>query len=142
MICKNLILKNILTSEYPKTHPLYSIKNQAIAGLFKDEVKSKIITEFVGLRSKLYSLTIDGEGKKGNKIRIEKKICKGVKMCVIENDLRFNDYLTTLENEEQMTREFILIRSNKHDLKAIHIKKIALSAFDNKGYIIIIYISF
>ena len=59
-------------SEYPKSHQLYSTENQAVPGKFKDETSSKIITEFVGLRSKLYSLIIEGEKK-------EKKVAKGVK---------------------------------------------------------------
>ena len=45
-------------SEYPEDHFLYSIENQAVVGKYKDEMEGKIITEFVGLRSKLYSLTI------------------------------------------------------------------------------------
>ena len=40
-------------SEYPKDHFLYSTENQAVVGKFKDEANGKIMTEFVGLRSKL-----------------------------------------------------------------------------------------
>ena len=45
-------------SEYPEDHVLHSTENQSVVGKFKDEMEGKIITEFVGLRSKLYSLTI------------------------------------------------------------------------------------
>ena len=45
-------------SEYPKHHFLYGTENQAVVGKFKDEMEGKIITEFVGLRSKLYLLII------------------------------------------------------------------------------------
>jgi hypothetical protein len=37
-------------SEYPSSHPLYSLENKAVPGLFKDEAKGEIIEEFVGLR--------------------------------------------------------------------------------------------
>ena len=63
-------------TEYPKDYFLYSTENQAVVGKFKDEFSGKIIiiTEFVGLRSKLYSLTVQ-DGK-------EKEVCKGCKkMC-------------------------------------------------------------
>ena len=43
--------------------------------------KEKKITEFVGLRSKLYSLTVQGKNE-------EKKVAKGVKMCVIKKELK------------------------------------------------------
>ena len=66
-------------SEYPKDHFLYSTENQAVVGKYKDEMEGNIITRFVGLRSKLYSLTIQDEEK-------EKKVAKGVKKCVIEKN--------------------------------------------------------
>ncbi|XP_065198789.1 uncharacterized protein LOC135830431 [Sycon ciliatum] len=43
------------TSNYDQSHPLYSEKNKKVVGLFKDELGGKLITEFVGLPSKMYS---------------------------------------------------------------------------------------
>jgi len=44
------------TSEYPENHPsgIKTGVNKKVIGMFKDEVKSKQIEEFVGLRAKLY----------------------------------------------------------------------------------------
>ena len=42
-------------SEYPKNHPNYDISNKKVLGKFKDEMKSLIITEFIGLKPKMYS---------------------------------------------------------------------------------------
>ena len=64
----------------------------------KDEEKGKIITEFVGLRSKLYSLTVHGK-------KDENKVCKGCKTCVIRKELTFNDYKSTLVNKKQVERK-------------------------------------
>ena len=50
-----------------------------MVGKFKDEMEGKIITEFVGLRSKSYSLTIQNEAK-------QKKAAKCVKKCVIDKN--------------------------------------------------------
>ena len=66
-------------AEYPEHHFLYVTENQAVVGKFKDEIEGKTITEFVGLRSKLYSLTIQDEVK-------QKKIAKSVKKCVIDKE--------------------------------------------------------
>ena len=57
--------------------------------------KGKIITEFVGLRSKLYSLTVQGK-------KDEKKVCKGCKTCVIEKELTFDDYKAHLRIESRL----------------------------------------
>ena len=57
------------TSNYPKDHPskIQTDLNKKVIGMFKDECGGKQITEFVGLRSKLYAYKIhetDEEVKK------------------------------------------------------------------------------
>jgi len=47
-------------------------------------MSGKLIAEFVGLRSKLYSFkTVDEE---------EKKTCKDIKKSVVRNKIRFEDF--------------------------------------------------
>ena len=74
-------------SEYPKNHPCYNTENQAVVGKFKDEMKSKIISEFIGLKPKSYCLTIEGENK-------EKKVNKGVKKFVHQLEIMNTELLT------------------------------------------------
>ena len=45
-------------SNYPKDHPLYSTQNKAVLGKFKDETAGVPIEEFIGLRSKCYSIKV------------------------------------------------------------------------------------
>ena len=62
------------TSYFLKDHPSgIQGKNKKVPGLMKDEAGGKIIEEFVGLRTKLYSYKMF-EGKEENK-------CKGIKVC-------------------------------------------------------------
>ena len=69
------------TSGYSKTdfRPLPIGLNKKVIGLMKDELRGKIMTEFVALRPKFYSYKVlDGsEGKK----------CKGIKKCVVKKTL-------------------------------------------------------
>ena len=44
-------------SEYPVDLKFYDCTNKKVLGKMKDEFKGKIITEFIGLNSKMYSLT-------------------------------------------------------------------------------------
>ena len=53
----------------------------------KDELGGKIMTEWVALRPKTYSCSMD-DGKKAK----ETKEAKGTKKCVIKRDLRFKTY--------------------------------------------------
>ena len=43
-------------SDYPKDHPLFSEQNKKVIGKFKDECSGTPIAEYVGLRSKMYSI--------------------------------------------------------------------------------------
>ena len=71
-----------------KDHPLYNVSNKKVIGKFKDETSSKIITEFVGLRAKMYSFKTNDE--------YESKKAKGIKKLVVKKALRFNDYKRSL----------------------------------------------
>ena len=57
--------------------------NKKVIGMMKDEAGGKQITEFVGLRSKLYSFKIDEK---------EEKKCKGVKKSEVKRSINFKDY--------------------------------------------------
>ena len=46
-------------SNYPDTHPLYSLRNKAQPGCFKDESGGKKLNDFVLLRPKMYSMNYE-----------------------------------------------------------------------------------
>ena len=50
-------------SDYPKDSNFFDLLNKKVIGKLKDEVQGKIISEFVGLKSKLYSLVTVGNRK-------------------------------------------------------------------------------
>ena len=56
------------TSNYPKEHPLHSTVNKKVLGKMKDECEGIPISEYVGLRSKMYSVMQEGKSEQ----RIEK----------------------------------------------------------------------
>ena len=114
-------------SDYPKGSPYEFQENKNVIGKFMDESCGKIISEFVGLRSKMYSYVMDdGKGE---------KTAKGIKKNVIRKDIMHEDYKRTLINKEQMRHKMITIRSVEHKLQSFEINKIFLSCFDDKHYI-------
>ena len=118
------------TSEYPENHPsgIPTGINKKVLGMFKDEVKGKNIKEFVGLRAKLYSFIIeDGE---------ENKKCKGVKKQVVEESITHEDYKTCLLTGKETLRKQNILRSYDHEVYTEEVNKIALSAADDKRYIL------
>ena len=119
------------TSEYPQGHHLYSPVNKKVIGKFKDETSAVPITEFVGLRSKMYAFKVDNK---------DKKRAKGIKKCVIKKELKLEDYKRSLfgnikEDIQQMT-SFNTIRSYNHQLYSITTNKVGIASTDDKRFVL------
>ncbi|KYM95694.1 hypothetical protein ALC62_13660 [Cyphomyrmex costatus] len=117
------------TSDYSIDNP-YSIPlaNKKVPGLMKDENNGAIMTEFVGLRAKMYALRV--QGKK------DTKKAKGVKSNVVARSITFDDYTKCMNDVIEMTRRQSCIRSKLHEVYTISETKIALSPYDDKRYIV------
>jgi uncharacterized protein YeeX (DUF496 family) len=114
-------------SNCPKNHQCYSDANQKVVGKFKDECAGQIISEFVGLRPKMYSV-----GKVGGE---EIKKAKGVTKTVVRKDLKHSLYLSCLMEGTEMIHNMVTIRSKNHKLGVYSINKISLSPLDTKRWI-------
>ena len=55
------------TSNDPPSHPLFSVKNKKVIGKFKDELGGKVMSEFVGIRPKMYSYAAGEDSGKRTK---------------------------------------------------------------------------
>ena len=118
------------TSDYPENHPsgIPTGINKKVLGMFKDEAAGKRIKEFVELRAKLYSFIME-DGK-------ENKRCKGVKKQVVESSITHEDYKTCLRTGKEQLRKQNILRSYEHEVFTEEVNKIALSALDDKRYIL------
>ena len=114
-------------SDYPENSRFYDKSNKKVIGKFKDEAAGIPITEFVGLRSKMYSYIKDND--KGG------KTAKGIKKNIIKKNITHENYKNVLFNNEQMHHTMKTIRSNKHQLGSYELNKLSLSCFDDKRYI-------
>ena len=87
----------------------------------KDEFGGVIVTEFVGLKSKMYSIKkIDGK---------EHNTAKGVSIAT-----EFDKFKDVLFNEKIIRHKMKRIQSKKHKSGTHEIDKISLSCFDDKRY--------
>ncbi|XP_072752393.1 uncharacterized protein [Anoplolepis gracilipes] len=105
-----------------------SLVNKKVPGLMKDENNGTIMTEFVGLKAKMYALRVDGK-------KDTKKV-KSVKNNVVVRTITFDDYTRCLNEEIEMTLSQSRIRSKLHEVYTIRETKIALSPYDDKRYIV------
>ena len=113
---------------YPESSPYFDKTNKKVIGKFTDEAAGVPITEFVGLRSKMYSYIKDNQ--KGE------KTAKGIKKNIIKNTIKHTDYKNVLLKKKQMQHTMKTIRSSKHQLGSYEINKVSLSCFDDKRYIL------
>jgi hypothetical protein len=118
------------TSDYPRDN-IYNIPlvNKKVIGKFKDELNSKIMIEFISLRSKLYSFTEHNTGK-------EVKKAKGKKKSVVDKEICHNDFKKCLWTQKSLSVKQNIFRTKNHDICTIEQNKIALSAHDDKRFIL------
>ena len=132
--------------DYPKDHPHYDVVNKKVYGIFKDDLNSKIIAEFVADKPKMYSYEyIDNKLDMLNNCEsdeyelIKSKMCsneyidnytilnknkhKGIKISV---DLKHNEYKRALYKEELIYKNFYNLQLNKQKIYLDKINKIAL----------------
>lgn len=124
---KSHFLNYFDTSNYPRDNAMGIIQNnKKVPGLFKDELGGKILLEFVGLRSKLYSIRTDEH---------EIKKAKGVKKPVTKK-LKFTDYIDVLTTGKELRGKNVHFKSIKHRIFTREQNKVALSRNDDKRFIL------
>ena len=114
------------TSNFPEDHPSYCTTNKKVVGKFKDELGGKIMTEFVGLRPKMYSYHGEESGKRA----------KGVKKSVLKKTITHDDYRACLCEQKIFQRNMTGLRSYDHQIYGETVRKVALSPLDTKRYIL------
>ena len=115
-------------SDYPSDSKFYFSENKKVIGKFKYETAGVPIKEFIGLKSKMYSISLDNEKNS--------KKAKGVKKNVIRKGISHGDYLDVLNESKVMHHKMKTIRSDCHQISSYEINKISLSPFDDKRYIL------
>lgn len=118
-------------SEYDKDHKLFDETNKKAIGKMKDEANGKIITEFVGLKAKMYSYIKQLDGVEKNEKRL-----KGVKKSVVKNEFCHENYKDCLLNGLSKNAEMNIIRSKQHQLYSMKVNKTALTCYDDKNFLI------
>ena len=114
-------------SDYPQHAKFFDPANKKVIGKMKDEFKAKIISEFVGLKPKMYSLTdVDSE---------EVKKAKGVNKNLVKKT-RHEEFADVLFNKKMIRYNMKRIQSKLHRIGTYDVCKISLSCFDDKRYIL------
>ena len=120
-------MKNFLNGKICLTlviiQKIFDNANKKVIGKMKDEYGGVIIDQFIGLKSKMYSIKkIDGS---------ESSTTKGVNIAT-----EFNEFKDVLFNKEVIRHKMKRIQAKKHKIETYEIHKISLSCFDDKRYML------
>ena len=106
-------------SNYLKDSEFSDDTNKKVIGKMKDEFGGVIATDFIGLKSKMYSM------KKINDKELN--AAKGVNIAT-----KFNEFKDVLFNKKIIRHKMKRIQAKKHKIGTYEIDKISLSCFDDK----------
>ena len=114
-------------SDYPEDSKFFHSFSEKLTGKMKDEFKGKRMSKFVGLKSKMYSLT-DVDSKENKKAKeVNKNVAKNI---------RHKEYIDVLLNKKMMRHNVKRIKSKLHKIGTYDACKISLSCFDDKRYVL------
>ena len=110
-------------SNYSKDSKFYDDANKKVIGKMKDEYGGVIIDQFVGLKSKMYSIKkINGS---------ESSTAKGVNIATT-----FNEFKDVLFNKKIIRHKMKRIQAKKHKTGTYETDEIPLSFFDDKRFVL------
>ena len=117
---KNFKWKDLFDfSNYSYNSNFFDKTNKKVIGKMKDEFGGVIVTEFVGIKTKIYSMKkIDDK---------ESNTAKGMSIAT-----KFDKFKDVLFNEKFIRHKIKGIQSKKRKLETYENEKISLSCFDDK----------
>ena len=110
-------------SNYSKDSIFYDDNNKKVIGIMKNEYGEVIITEFIGLKAKMYSIR--------KTVGSESSTAKGVNIAT-----EFNEFKHVLFNKKIIRHKMKRIQAKKHKIRTYEINKISLSSFNDKRYVL------
>ena len=110
-------------SNYSKNSKYFCNDNKKVLGKMKDKYGGNVIKEFIGLRSKMYSIL-------DTKIN-EKSTHKGHNSYI-----KYGEFCDTIFNKKVLRHKMRGIKSKNHNLITYESNKTSTSCFDDKRYIL------
>ena len=122
----------------PKTIHLKDATNDTVLGKMKDENHGFTVKELLALSPKVYSIVHQHYESTTNEVieNYNTKKLKGVSKAVVKTEINHEDFKTTLETHKPIEKVVYRIASFNHNVYSYQNKKVALSAYYDKMYMI------
>jgi len=124
-------------SNYDCTNPIFgpfhNASNKLVIGKMKDEFANNIITHFAISKPKMYALK--STNPLNNVKRVIKK-AKGVQRSAVTTQVKFKHYVESILTPLQTFTSSKCIRSQKHRISTVTLRKKAINGLDLKRFIL------
>ena len=107
-------------ASYPKSSPFYDPTNNKVVGKFNDEASRQSITEFVGLKPKMYSDKSRNDPSNGMAGFTTMKRGKGIQRDAV-GKLRHEQFMAELDQPEETNVPNRCIGSKLHQIYGIEV---------------------
>ena len=123
-------------SVYKEDHPLHRKDNAGVIGKFKDEAEGLIISEFVGLKPKVYSFIVDEESIPDKLIgkRVAKGVPKSSTVVGTDKKISHDNMKDVLVKGNTIRVESTQFRSTNHNIRTVREAKKAMDNYDSKRW--------
>lgn len=115
------------TSNFDPSHPLACLENKSRLGYFKSETGCKLVTRFIGLRSKCYAFETEGSN---DTIK-----CKGVSRA-FKDKIPVSNFEKCIKNIASVYVTQYGMQSKNHLIHIVRNSKLAFSSYDDKRYVL------
>ena len=115
-------------SNFSKDHELYDDKNNKALGYLKSEYGEKCVNEFIGIKSKSYSIIYDEESNK--------RTAKGLQKAVLKKFIKHNHYKKVIEENNVFVTNMTRFQSKSHEIHTIKTEKMIFMPMDDKRFIL------
>ena len=119
--------------DYPQDSKFFDLANKKVIGKMKDKFKGKVISEIIGLKSKMYSL-IDVDGKENKKAKVVNK--------TVVTNMRHKEFVDVLFNKKWWDIRLKEFKVNCIELELIMFVKFLCFVFMIKDTYLIIALIF
>ena len=114
-------------SNFDPEHEFYDETHQMEPGYWKDENAGKTVSQFVGLRSKMYSFDLGHEGSKST--------AKGVQRAFQEKHVTHKHYFDVLFQTKTTNSFYVRLQNEGHVVYTRQGEKLALNPLNDKRFI-------
>ena len=123
-------------SNYSKDHPLFDKSHKNEIFYWKNELSSDyVISKVCALRSKCYCFQSVAVDKTPAPAHHEKVVCKGIPKTGRKR-LTLDDYVNCIKEKKKIMASFQSIRHKNFTLTTMDLRKVALSSFDCKRFVL------